>query len=1029
MSNFWHKIDDRQFEELAVAYAETVFPKWRWKNTKQTHDGGKDGWSEIFSEQTEIGLIRKEAWVEAKYSKNTNHALPLSRVASTVLIGHNQKELVQLLLIVTNASFSESTMYEINVALGKRVSLVTGEELKAWLFDDKQKNIRDNYFPNEQIDYNNNAFSLIGKPLIIRHDFLCKAVSANTERLILGDEYTLFFTLNIPIHFSEELKFEITNHSNLITIPDDFLLETRKGTNFISIPFIASRQGKITRKETLVAFKEIFSSVQLNIKLALTIQSSSRIEVFCKSQSECGNTLLRNYNSFCNREQGVFFNLIEGEAGNGKSRVLIDFLRDKRDKEYIFLKFNQKNELSNSSLLIRLLTFIVWGKFFAENILYNDEPKELKEEIEQLHRISGYNKNYTEYLQYIADENNAFEIINKLTGKPDLLPPISNAVEKIVILDDLQFLGNKTAQFLLYLLEQKNLSDYKIFFIFTKRGQELTLDELNEFVKTYSAQEPLKISISENDVYQSLELNNLQNFPSSIFSKLNKNFLILKEFIAEALAAYDKKPIAILNNEVVKKLLSENEKTPFVYNKFNKEQKKIIDIVFFFQTGIEASYLYDRFSDKAIDSLIYGNIIKNSSTGYVPYHDLIWESVLKTIRYDSEHIYNYAIQKKQNGYMIEYLSILIFFPSKFDREKDFFMSQISSLHNAQKYSSTYYILHRFFSIHHHEKILYDRYDKALLLFYYAYATFNVGNKNGLEYFEKAYNLLERLPQLEDEQSLSNLILSEIANCHYWNFDFKSVTQKYKKISTYFQTNKNRKKDAWVSYFTISNRYINMLHFMDKNEAARNIYEDIVVQIADKKEIERLAIYIFNDYNQVNFVNDPQYSYDNMKKIMEAHFENIPIKNQFILKSTFLIMGIFLGHNKIEELEQWIEWGKTNSLEYNYRVAKLDLAACYAFMGKFDQVDRTIHSVIDIRDFPMLALGKYYNLDAIVYLYKQKYNLALASLNAQEQCFAQLGRSYIDRIHSNKRLVQSMPTHFKVSYTSLISTAFYIEIRL
>lgn len=1029
MGNFWHKIDDKQFEEIAVAYAQAVFPEWKWKKTKQTHDGGKDGWSEIFNQQTKVGLIKKEAWIEAKYTKNTNHALPLSRIASTVLIGHNQKELVQLLLIITNASFSENTMYEINIALGKRVSLVTGEELKTWLFNDNQKNIKDKYFPNEQIHCSNNTFSLIGKPLIIRQDFLCKAVSTNMEQLILGEEYMLFFTLNIPIHLSKELKFKITNHSDLIDISDDFSCETRKGTNFISIPFKALKQGKITQNDALVTLKDNYSSAELNIKFDLSIKSSPQIEILCKSQSECGNTLLNNYRFFCNRERGIFFNIIEGAAGNGKSRVLLDFLKNKKDREYIFLKFNPKNELSNSSLLIRLLTFIVWGQFFAENILSNDDPQELKGEIEQLHRISGYNKNYTEYLQYLADDNNALEIINKLVDKPDLLPPTNNMVEKIVILDDLQFLGKKTARFLLSLLEQGNLLNYKIFFIFAKRNQDLALRELDEFVKTCSAQKPLEISISENDVFQSLELNNLQNFPSSIFSKLSKNFLILKEFIAEASVACNRNPIAILNNEAVKQLLSESQKFPFTYSKYSKEEKEVIDIVYFFQTGIEANYLYQRYDDTIIDNLIYEDIIKNSSAGYVPYHDLIWESVVRTIRYDSEHIYNYALQKKQNGHIVEYLSILVLFPSKFGREKDFFMSQLTLLYEKQKYSSVYYILHRFFSIRNHEKILYDKYDKALLLFYYAYATFNVGNRNGLEIFEKAYHVLETSALSRNENSLSNLILSEIANCHYWNFDFQSVTQKYKTISNYFQTNENRKKADWISYFTISNRYMNMLFFQDKKEAAKKIYENILVQIAGQKDLEQLAMYIINDYNQINFINSPQASYDNIKKLMKAQFDNMPTKNQFILKSTFLTMGILIGHNKIEELEQWIEWGKDNFLKYNHKIVKLDLAVCYALMGNIEQVEQIIHSVVDIRDFPVLALSKYYNLEAIVYLYRKKYNLALSSLNAQEQCYAKLGHSYIDKIHYNKRLVQLMPTYFEVTYKPRMDTAFYIEIRV
>ncbi len=1028
MDDFWLKIDEKQFEEISVEYARTNFPNWIWVGTKQTRDGGKDGYAKIFNEQTKIGVIKKEAWVEAKYTKNCNRALPLSRIASTVLIGHNKKDIVQLLLIVTNATFSENTIYEINLALGKHVCLVTGEELKSWLLEDNQKNIRNTYFYNEQIHSDTKDFYLLGNPMVISSDLLCRSISTRTEQLIVGNEYTLFLTLNISIHSSQEYKFKIINHSNLIKIQNDFHLDTRKGTNFISIPFIASKQGVLSKNTPLITFKETSSLNQFEVKIDLKIKSSSNIEIWCKAQNECEHILLNNYNYFCNQDKGVFFNLIEGKAGNGKSYILNDFLKGKKNKDFIFIKFNQKNELSNSSLLIRLLTFIVWGRFFAENILIDNNSKELSDEIKKLHQISGYNKSYTKYLQYLADKNNALETINNLMEESNLLPPISNTTEKIVILDDLQFLGLQTSQFLLNLFKQENLSDYKIFFILTKRDHELLFNELNKFIKIYSSQNPFNVFISEDDVHQSLILNNLYNFPPIIYTKLKQNFFVLKDFIAEASILYNEKtPISIINSENIKKILSNKIQIPFLYLKLGKYEKEVIDIVYFFQTGVESYYLYKNYKDKVIDNLIFENIIKNSSTGYIPYHDLMWESISRIVRYDSEHIFNYAKYKKEKGFIIEYLSVLGYFPSKFDREKKYFMSNLNLLHKKQEYANVYYILHRFFLSCNYEKILSCRYEKALLFFYYAYATFNVGDKNGLELFEKAYNLLD-LPQLDQsELSLSNLILSEIANCHYWDLNFESVSNKYKKICNDFFKKSNKKKEDWISYFTISNRYINMLLFKGEYVAAENIYRSI---ITNNKEIKYLAMHIFIDYNRITFVMNPQNSYTNIKRIIETNFINLPIKNQFIIKSTFLTIGCFLGYNSIEDLEQCIEWGKSNFLEYNYRIAKLDLAICYALVGKFIEMEQTIQSISDIRDFPTLALGKYHNIEAIMYLSKHKYKLALASLNEQERCFEQFGDSYLDKIRYNKRLIQSMPATFVVTYMSDIKdNAFYIEIRL
>lgn len=1022
MDDIWLDYNAGTFEKLAIEYANAVFPEWKWIQTQQTRDGGKDGTAVIFDQQTKIGKIKKEAWVEAKYTKNYRHTIPLSRIASTVLIGHNKKELVEILLIVTNASFSENTIHEIHMVFGNRVIFVSGQDLLLWMRNNNRCLIPSNYDQHK-----NKLFYMIGKPLTIKKDILCQSVSTCSEQLILGERYDLFITLNVSILAKSKLQFKIVTYSNHILVHSDSVIETHIGTNFISIPFTASQIGSITIADSFLMLKETNSSSLMDIRLNREIKSNPRIEIFCQSQNECGQRLLQNYALFQNREKGIFFNLIEGGAGHGKSHILADFIQSQQNNEYCFIKFSRDNEFINSVLLIRLLTFIVWGRFFAENILHDDSD-ELEEEIQRLQQISGYNKYYTDYLRYMADRDNAFEIVNKLCNRIDLIPPTTcNTIEKIIILDDLQFLGIHTSQFLLHLLEQETLLGYKIFCILAKRTGELVYPQLEDFIKTSSAQRPFVIQLREDDVYNSLKYNELNNIPITVQSKLNRNIFVLKDFIAVAQMLKDKHPIALLKDNRVKRLLTEKQ-IPFAYGNFSDESKKIIDTVYFFKSGVDASYLYSKYSDTAIDNLIYKDIIKNSPMGYVPYHDLLWESIFMMIKYDSNHIYDYAAYKLQHGCVVEYFSVLGFFPSKFDRQKEDFISLITTLHYEQKYANVYYILDRFFSIKNYEKILYDRYNLALLLFYYAYALFNVGDQNGLNIFEQAYRQLENFKQSEQEESLSCLILSEIANCHYWELDFDSIIQKYNTITEVFSKKNKKNREDWIAYFTISTRYISSLFFMDRNEEAITVYHATMHQVQNS-EIEKLSMYVIVSYNEANFVNDGWGSYRNIKEYMNNYIEEMPIKNKFVIKSTYIFMGILLGTNTIDDLKEWIEWGKKQSLEYNYKVTKLNLAVCYALRGEYEEVERVIHSIIDIRDFPPLACGKYYNLEALVHLYKGQYGAALSCLEAQEHCFSQLGKSFKTKIRNNKQLVKSMPHQFVVDYKQTSPSTFLIDIRL
>lgn len=1027
MNDIWLDYNATTFEELAVEYANAVFPEWNWVGTQQTRDGGKDGTAVIFEQQTNMGTFKKEAWVEAKYTKKHQRSIPLSRIASTVLIGHNKRDLVEILLIVTNASFSENTVHEIHLIFGNRVMFISGQDLLLWLQNRNQSFALNNHLLSRQCD--NNLFYTIGNPLIVRKDVLCQSVSSYSERLILGEKYDLFITLNVSILSKIKLQFEIAEYTDYITIHNNPIIDAHIGTNFISIPFIASKTGTITKKNIFLTLREINTSKSIEIRIARDIEHNHRIDILCKSQGECSQILLQHYDSFHNKEKGIFFNLIEGAAGHGKTYILTDFIQNRQNSEYIFIKFNHNNEFSNSILLIRLLTFIVWGRFFSENILCDDDPEELENEIQRLQQICEYNKDYTEYLRYMSDKDNALEIINKLCDKKDLIPPTTcNTDEKIIILDDLQFLENRTSQFLLHLFEQENLSGYKIFCIIAKRPGQLNLYQLDEFIKIYNSQLLFNIHLTEDDVYHSLLINGLNNLPSSLFPKLARNVFILKEFIAIAKVLENKHPIAILKNPEIKRLLTEQRQIPFIYGNFSDGSKKIIDIVYFFKTGVDASYLYSRYSDTAIDALVYKNVIKNSLTGYVPYHDLILESISAIIKYDSEHIYDYAVYKLQKGCIVEYFSVLGFFPSKFDRNKEDFVSLITSLHYEQKYANVYYILHRFFSIKHYHTILYNKYHHALLLFYYAYAMFNVGNRNGLDVFEQALAQLGDSHQSEQEKTLSNLILSEIANCHYWELNFDSIIQKYNVISKIFTQKEQKQKEDWIAYFTISTRYISSLFFMDKDDDASAVYLSTMSQVQDP-EIEKLAMYVITSYNEANFVNNALRAHSHIKNFMDKYFEDMPIKNKFVIKSTYLFMDIMLGYSPIKELEQWIEWGKEQSLEYNYKITKLDLAICYALKGEYEKLEQNIHSIIDIRDFPILACGKYYNLEALVHLYKGQYALALSCLNEQERCFNKLGKSFRDKIYRNKQLVKSMPQKIDVNYKLQTQSTFYIEIRL
>ncbi|MDR1644962.1 MAG: restriction endonuclease [Tannerellaceae bacterium] len=1032
MDDFWGVINERKFEEIAYEYAKYIQPDWDWKPTKLTRDGGRDGQATIVNIKTNFSRnIKKEVWYEAKYTKKYNHALPLSKIASTVLIGHNYREQVEKILIVTNAFFTAKTIKEIKTALNNNVLFITGLELKSWLLSEEQTYICKKYgFTQKGLTENVN-FLFLDNPLIIKPNSVFNVVATYTDSLTIGEDYELFLTLNIPTHTKQEIDFEIIGVSDLVWISPSYELILNRGTNFIHIPFRPISKGVINSQNPILKLKEKNTNEIVDINIKARIESDKGIKVLNTSQHNCEYELDQAFITFKKLESGIYLYLVKGATGHGKSWMLENFLKKKHNQEYIYIKFRQNNnELNNSWLLIRLLTFIVFGKFFSDNKFDNKDESldELNQDISLLNEISGYNKYYTEYLNYLADDNNTLENTNKLMGKRELIPFTNVTKNKIIVIDDLQFLEEKPSRLLLRILNELSTSNHKILIVCAKRDSHLKLAELDEFIDKYSARNPLKVELCENSVMDTLKSYQLNDIPTIVIRKLCRNLIVLKEFITIASFLEKKDPVNLLQNKSIKKILM-GDIREIGYIHLSRGDKEIVDIIYFFEKGVEAQYLIKEYNNEAINDLLCKNMIRYEYADdiFVPYHDILTDSIIPKIKHNSKHIYKYALYRKDKGYIIEYLGVLGHFKTEFIKYRISFIKEIEIFHEKQQFFNIYYVLNRFFSAPGTETIIGNNYEKALLLFYYAYSTFNVGENNGREIFDKAYGTLSGKLSTE-EQSLSNIILSEIANCDYWNLDFKSIEDKYRIITTDFFHKEKKTYFDWISFFTISTRYLSVLLFTDRAKLAEAIYDDITLKIPNEY-INRIAIHVHLNFMSLNFINGPEKSYSMLADYIEK-WPDLPVKNKFVLKSSFLKISCILGYSSTDEFEELIKWGQEQNLNYNYKIAKLELSLCYAIKKDLDRLEKTLNSVLDIRDFPILPLGTYYGLKALVYLNNRNYSDAMKCLNEQEICFSKLGESFQSKIKHNKMLVGLRPHEFSVSYNTELASqpTFYVETR-
>lgn len=367
------------------------------------------------------------------------------------------------------------------------------------------------------------------------------------------------------------------------------------------------------------------------------------------------------------------------------------------------------------------------------------------------------------------------------------------------------------------------------------------------------------------------------------------------------------------------------------------------------------------------------------------------------------------------------------FHTEFIKNKEFFFQVLNENFNNQLYNNVYYVLKRFLSIDSIELLETD-YEKAYLYYLFAYATFNVGESDGRGLFQEAYSFVHS-DTSNDSLILSDLILSEIANCDYWNLNFISVRNKYKTIISHFNDERVSDLKYLKAYYTINCRYMNTCFFQDKTKEASEIYlKAISVNLCNEANIIRLTLHI--NFHTFSFEDNPLKSYNALKSISDNQ-SNLPIKNEFILKTSYLQMGCILNKNTTKELNNIIHWGTENGLNYNTKIAKLQLAICYALDGKHDLMKEAISSVVDTRDFPNLPLGVYFNLCALRDLKELDFSSAMNHLEKQLECFSKFGNSYLNKIKLNKKLVGMQMVDFQVNYNNQAKTSepvFFVETR-
>ncbi len=643
----WKTINNKIFENLALDYMSSNYPDIRWKKTKLTNDGNKDGESVISSLPFDTTI---KYWYEAKYSINVDKSIPKSHLDSTLvsslLDGH-----VVVIAFITNAYISEDYIRRADIFARKRDNLkiyyINGEEIESWLSENPA--IEDKYFHTISAEKYYMEDKIEAVCFMDKYDYGDNRY-LKLSTLELGKEYILYIRFNSSAKHNVELILDksigcISDYTDEKLNEEKWSVE--KGSNSLFIPV------KVLKSKPDYTIQiRVNSETKRYIINNLIILDLYTPKLFIKSQIKILNDIHLFIKS--NTSDNLLF-LVVGDAGCGKT-YLLNQIRNNISPLFSSILLNFSGNTERDYLLcFKLFIFCQWGslwdleiedfQFLNLDILVKDILKEIK---------NGISSKIT------SDKIVAYCKENSIDNKS------ANFLQQHIYIDDIHKGSSEVLalfQSILAWTYKQHLS--KKIFIFT-RPTLFKNEQLANFLKLNSCffNEIHRPSI--DDISISIE-KNIGKFPvlNSLIQGLNINISAL--YLYDLLCELKEKCNSFNNHDLIDTSLKFKDiidKLSFVQNNLiaNKllhdyYSNIVFNFVYTLESGVDICALIEFLGEKIYDDismLCNKNIIKEVSGKLYPFHDIYLEEFrLKKGNTYTDKIGEFILFCQKKGYLIE----------------------------------------------------------------------------------------------------------------------------------------------------------------------------------------------------------------------------------------------------------------------------------------------------------------------------------------------------------------------------------------
>jgi len=628
----WNRITPNDFEDLALEYAQSEFPRHNWIPTPRSGDGNRDA-EGATSDWVLNRLVEYQHWLEAKYH-HKGGAPKRSQLDPTLVSGLIDPS-VRAILFVTNGRIPDSYMVRAERAFSRPpdrfVEFKEGPDLARWL--SRNEAISSRYFGSTV------GGKAIGQSVPVEISSLNlldigdyrRALYKPISHLVVGRNYLLHLILRSLEARHLEIVLPQSSPIILTGSLEEGQIQVSCGTSSHCVR-VTPRQVGVFQGCTITLEGGRVSATRA-LQKRLTIREDPSLQIVFAAQAKIASEIKQLLRSL--RQGSNAICCLYGKGGVGKTHVL-DSLEADLDLRTDFLRVTFSGQHGEDArLLCQLLLFLHFG---PSGLDLSELDHSL---IASTHQMLFFGPYLLERLvRAISDSAEARSLVSDLVENRDIRPVGSPLVDPqpagasvVVVADDVHKLHGSEAALFARMLIDHFKGKHNSMLLLSARREEFRSPALQESIDESAIYSTELSAPSAGEICDSVQLLLGRSCPKGFSGALGSvEYTTLN--IVNLLSDLRTREQELTDPALVRALdqwtkTASVGKDKIVLERITRSRQlfPLLDVVHAVKIGVPLEPLVAKFGSGAVNKAASRELLRlNPEQLAIPFHDLVYDA-------------------------------------------------------------------------------------------------------------------------------------------------------------------------------------------------------------------------------------------------------------------------------------------------------------------------------------------------------------------------------------------------------------------